>query len=1615
MSSIDIDDLDFEELKIYVREIELAREENESNIEILKEKVRAGNMVKDDIKADHSEDNTDKEQRERSTMLLAIKSLLEKVTIKDDNSNKVLKSDIRMEIKIPKYTEGPKYCSFKRELQRQVQMYAALHLKNCDAEQIWGFAKVFKFKDQRIQIPNHIYLFLQELFNRAFDDQEIQNINGLSRSRSVLEYLDHINRDKANEAVAMVVHQLRSIDLLSEHRRHKDVVQAICRELHEITWAETSEYDWRHEASIIYFVFHKIPTYKYKISTIASNNIKNWTEETYMTAIEDLMNWLESNQIQPTVRTTYHTPTPTPAPTLEMNEVEVHRKISTGQRERVRDTRPKRRINHDETACFNCGEKGHPFYRCPRPLSDENRDKFSKQAIELRQQTFIRMMERNKIRKQNNVDLHHKSEQQRRSQVEANTVHVEQNHIPIIEQLEVTTHVGIHDRDDEGLPPLRISEVVAWYDTQADAGRQPFADGVKNIRVVHVKNNTGRGVRTMTMGDVDFLIDAHHPNLPPQKVAISCPMIIDETNPETLIPQGHVESCLSHHSTRVITKTDERWTYDNVMDNGYAFTTFKDRTLDGPRIDRYQIRVTRVIPTAEVLAVEVSHHDGLPRINYLHRMFGHQGTMAMGRILDAHFPEYAVVFKEHGKTILDDCRGCAYNNKTKPASTVRGQHPWEVIHLDYHKLSTPTPCGHKYVLVFQDSVLPKAVFVRLTRTRANTADEMIIFANHIKTKYGGTITSFFGDKEFCHRNLKARLATANIAVQGTDGRNPRANLAENAIYRLQRLGGAFGFDMHIHDSLTGFLYLAAAQVLRVTPDDNGTIADIALGMDHTQVKLPYGIPGQELAVNVSPTFRKANLPHVEFPHAVKGIWLCHNEDTGGEMCMLWNVPSTRCIQTFRRRAITLFNTPIHPGPNTSPSTILSLPWYDNVPPMNPGEGEHDHEQAHQIQVDSDDPRGAANAHTVHVAPDFDVNDTHSEIADATVESDEEEESQQDGTGIVTESRTNDMAMHNMNRQGHPRYRYILPRPTDDTPMHGYITTTKELFEISAIDRELEENPITQTQVPRSLPEAIRKGGDWKEAAWKEWDGFLKDDRVRILSQTEYIELKDQSPDSDMLDLGMITWRFRSKADGTKKGRMCFRGDIYRKLHPELVGTFASATAGRETMRMVFAIAAQLGLVIDLLDIKQAFLGVWRKEACQAPIYAKVQIPDERQGWKTAIIEILCNIYGDTTAQGAFQDVLTGLMKEKYMSSTHDVCLFRGSPEADRTIFCTVVDDILRVYDEEHGDPEYLTRSIEKRFQIKVDKTGERFCGVTFKRCHEGIFLYQHDIIMRALARIGWNTSNDPPKAKATPMCESLHQPLCDKRPTPEGVCELDTEDKETYQAVLGVLMFLDYTRIDCTYAIRQLSRHAHRPSNEALKAMGRVLRYLWGTRDWGILYRTGTRDTLQLSVYCDASHATQVDSSSTKSQTGIIVTLNGTPIAWRSQKQGLTCASSTESEVVALSEAVLLARAILPILEFIRATANPSLSLPPVLFYVDNTSSINLTTERLGATARTRHFAIRQAIVREFFASKRGMLGHIDGDINPSDCMTKPLTAVPFQRHRAAVMTQLTKVSAIAK
>ena len=66
----------------------------------------------------------------------------------------------------------------------------------------------------------------------------------------------------------------------------------------------------------------------------------------------------------------------------------------------------------------------------------------------------------------------------------------------------------------------------------------------------------------------------------------------------------------------------------------------------------------------------------------------------------------------------------------------------------------------------------------------------------------------------------------------------------------------------------------------------------------------------------------------------------------------------------------------------------------------------------------------------------------------------------------------------------------------------------------------------------------------------------------------------------------------------------------------------------------------------------------------------------------------------------------------------------------------------------------------------------------------------------------------------------------------------DFEDRTLYRSIVGGLQYATITRLDISHSVNKVSQYMHKPLQVHCKAIKRILRYLSGTSDQGlVLYK----------------------------------------------------------------------------------------------------------------------------------------------------------------------------------
>jgi len=213
----------------------------------------------------------------------------------------------------------------------------------------------------------------------------------------------------------------------------------------------------------------------------------------------------------------------------------------------------------------------------------------------------------------------------------------------------------------------------------------------------------------------------------------------------------------------------------------------------------------------------------------------------------------------------------------------------------------------------------------------------------------------------------------------------------------------------------------------------------------------------------------------------------------------------------------------------------------------------------------------------------------------------------------------------------------------------------------------------------------------------------------------------------------------------------------------------------------------------------------------------------------------------------------------------------------------------------------------------------------------------------------------------------------------------------SYQRKTGSILFATITtRPDVAFAASRLARFNQNPSAEHHTAANRVIQYLYGTK--GLALTFGKQQQGLQSLIC-ASDASFADNSiDRKSSQGYVILLFGGPIAWRANKQDTVTTSTTEAELLALSqtakESIFVSRML----------AGMTLELDePLVIQCDNNQTLRLVTEESAKlTTKLRHVDIHSHWLRQEYRERRVHVKWVPTAEMIADGLTK---ALPSQRH----------------
>jgi hypothetical protein len=466
---------------------------------------------------------------------------------------------------------------------------------------------------------------------------------------------------------------------------------------------------------------------------------------------------------------------------------------------------------------------------------------------------------------------------------------------------------------------------------------------------------------------------------------------------------------------------------------------------------------------------------------------------------------------------------------------------------------------------------------------------------------------------------------------------------------------------------------------------------------------------------------------------------------------------------------------------------------------------------------------------------------------------------------------------------------------------------------------------------------------------------------------------------------------KQKRDMTWKGRMVADGSQQDRI---LSLDTSSPTVSTEALFLTAALDALEHRHVVTVDIEGAYLhadmttNVFMEISSElsdilCSMYPQVysQYVNDRGKLYVVLDKAL---YGCIESAKLFYEHLSAtLLSMGFFKNPYDHCVFNKEVYGKQCTITTHVDDLKISCLDPRGVKDTLADLTKAYRNLNVhDEKTLDYLGMIFDYSVVG----EVRISMDNMIREAVNEYNIQSKA-ATPAALHLYQ-INNSSPL------LRAKTKEKFHSVVQKLLYISKrTRPDILTAVSFLTTRVREPTEEDEKKLIKVLQYLHGTLDL-TLTLTGSEDMI-VTAYIDASYAVHNDC---KGQTGVAISVGKGTVYAKSSKQKLVAKSSTEAELIGVSDGLSQA---LWTRNFLQAQG---IKVKPVILKQDNKSTICMVEKGKSTSPRTRHVAIRYFFVKDRMEKGEVEIAYLPTELMVADFFTKPLQGELFRRLRAEVL-----------
>ena len=383
-----------------------------------------------------------------------------------------------------------------------------------------------------------------------------------------------------------------------------------------------------------------------------------------------------------------------------------------------------------------------------------------------------------------------------------------------------------------------------------------------------------------------------------------------------------------------------------------------------------------------------------------------------------------------------------------------------------------------------------------------------------------------------------------------------------------------------------------------------------------------------------------------------------------------------------------------------------------------------------------------------------------------------------------------------------------------------------------------------------------------------------------------------------------------------------------------------------------------------------------------PAYKKFLLKDGR-----LIVKLDKALYGCIEAAKLWYDNISAFfISVKYFVNQRDVCVFNRTSKSGKqsTIVLHVDDGLATCVDM--SDLELLDRQLRAKYTDVKSRLGEdviQYLGINFN------FSSVDFCELTMQANIQSLVDDSGVKVMRKYPCTLQIWEIDDTSPL------LDADRQERFYSLVYRGVYLS-TRVrpDISLTTSFLATRVSKGTDQDWQKLMILCGYLMGTVNLGIRLRGTKAGKLACILYADASYGVHTDG---KSHGGVVVSLGGGPVKAKSTKHKIVSKSSTEAELVELSDGVAALSATQQFLEAQGSVVQGEIR-------EDNTSTKRLAEIGRPASQRTAHIRTRYFFVKMFLDNGEMSIVHCPTEDMVADVLTKPMVGEKFLRLRAMLL-----------